>query len=367
MQSCPDWVKRTLVWGDIILEHPEILKMISDDIIIGAWTYGADDSFSDFIDPIKAAGFDFTVSPGILNSNRIIPDFRMTFSNIRKFIHVGFEKGTLGVYCTVWDDGGMHAFSRDWYGVAYAADQSWRPNQEDISDFDNRFSLGIYGDALNALPQSLNELNKLTDLAPTYEMNMNIFWKRLIPERGEYVTVDLGEWVEVKEVAQKSLEILGKGKSTDYSGDLDFIRFSINQYLFLAESRELLVAAADHYKKALELQLTEREKSLLNLKLAATEIQKLKEKFDDIVYDLERLWKVENRTYWFDRGMMNYESRQAAINNQLYLVNRAIADYEKGSTITTSNRSQAGHSCAIGTVFSKLVALREFFYKPVRG
>ncbi|MGW8315464.1 MAG: glycoside hydrolase family 20 zincin-like fold domain-containing protein [Bacteroidales bacterium] len=134
--------KRTLVWGDIILEYPEILEMLPKRIVLGAWDYGASESFAGFIDPLKNAGFDFTVSPGVLNSNRLIPDFGMSTTNIRNFINEGFEKGTLGVYCTVWDDGGVHFFSHDWYGVAYNAEQSWRPNREPLGAFDTRFSRG---------------------------------------------------------------------------------------------------------------------------------------------------------------------------------------------------------------------------------
>ncbi|MFC2081317.1 beta-N-acetylhexosaminidase [Bacteroidota bacterium] len=97
--------KRSLIWGDIILEFPQILELLPPHILIGAWNYDASESFAEFIDPIKDAGFEFTVSPGVLNSNRLFPDYRQAMINIRNFINEGYEKGTLGVYCTIWDDG----------------------------------------------------------------------------------------------------------------------------------------------------------------------------------------------------------------------------------------------------------------------
>ena len=36
---------------------------------------------------------------------------------------------------TVWDDGGSALFSRDWYGVAFSADQSWQSAPDDALDF----------------------------------------------------------------------------------------------------------------------------------------------------------------------------------------------------------------------------------------
>ena len=193
--------KQTIIWGDIVLEHPEILQMIPKDIVMGAWNYSPSESFASFIDPLTEAGFDFTIAPGMLNSNRLIPDYRMSTTNIRNFINEGYEKGTIGVYFTVWDDGGMHFFSHDWYGVAYNAEQSWRPNRDPLEDFDLRFSMGIYGDQKNLIPSSLHALNHLTDLGPTFEMNSNVFYKTLIPERGEKVTFDPDSWTEVKKWA----------------------------------------------------------------------------------------------------------------------------------------------------------------------
>ena len=60
--------KRTMIWGDMILSNPEILEMLPNDIMMGAWTYGADDKFSDFFAPFRKAGFDFMYSCGVLNS-----------------------------------------------------------------------------------------------------------------------------------------------------------------------------------------------------------------------------------------------------------------------------------------------------------
>ena len=92
--------KRTLIWGDIIMDYPEILDQLPKYILTGAWNYDARESFADFIDPLKNAGFDFTISPGILNSNRLFPDYQMTFANIRNLVNKDFQKGTKGVFLT---------------------------------------------------------------------------------------------------------------------------------------------------------------------------------------------------------------------------------------------------------------------------
>ncbi len=322
--------KNTIIWGDIILSHPEILDIIPKNIIVGAWNYSPNESFAEFIDPVRNAGFKFTVSPGVLNSNRLIPDFRMATTNIRNFINEGYQKGTTGVYCTVWDDGGMHFFSRDWYGIAYNAEQSWQPNFNSLDEFDIRFSKGLYGDHENLIPHSLHALNNLTDLEPTFEMNSNVFWKQLVPERGDKISFNPDNWTEVKKWAEKSLRILEGKELRHYNDESDFIIFTCKQYIFMADARMELIRAAELYNIASELQLTNREKTLLHLNQARELLIELKDRFFHLTEDFKRLWDMENRPYWLDRGLINYHTRNQAFQNQVELLDQAIEKFEKG-------------------------------------
>ncbi len=323
--------KRTIVWGDIVLEHPEVLQMIPGHIIMGAWNYSPSESFAEYIDPIVEAGFDFVIAPGVLNSGRLIPDFRMTTTNIRNFINEGFEKGALGVYFTAWDDGGLHLFSHDWYGVAYNAEQSWRPNRDPLEDFDQRFSKGIYGDQKNLIPEALHTLNHLTDLGPTFEMNSNVFYKSLVPERGSKLTFDAAAWPEVKQWAGASGAILN-GKGTNrYNSDLDFIRYTIRQYAFMADSRRELLEAAAAYNRACVLQRHDHPGTLKELRKARAISSELKQRMDQLAAGFLVLWDKENRLYWRDHAALDFGKHQDAFTNQLELLDAAINAFEAGA------------------------------------
>ncbi len=322
--------KRTLIWGDIILQYPEIMEMIPGDVILGAWNYSPEESFAGYIDPLVEAGFDFTVSPGVLNSNRLIPDFRMTTTNIRNFINEGYEKGALGVYCTVWDDGGMHFFNHTWYGVAYSAEQSWRPNREPMDDFDRRFSRGVYGDQQNLIPRALHAINHLTDLGPTFEMNSNVFNKTLVPERGDKVTFDPGSWEEVRRWTRESREILTGGYTPWYDRDLAYIKFTLSQYEFLADARTELLNAAGAYNAAAGLQRTDRPAALLKLEEARDVIGSLRLRYAAIRSQFSILWDMESRPYWKDRGLIEYDVHMEGFNDQMDLLEKAIAGFREG-------------------------------------
>ncbi|MGM0473300.1 MAG: beta-N-acetylhexosaminidase [Bacteroidota bacterium] len=323
--------KRSIVWGDIILEHREILEMIPKRIILGAWDYGASESFAHFIDPLRNAGFEFTVTPGVLNSNRLIPDYRMTTINIRNFINEGYEKGTIGVYCTVWDDGGEHFFSHVWYGVAYNAEQSWRPNRDPLDDFDRRFSLGVYGDPDQSVPRVLHTLNHLTDLGPTYEMNSGVMWKTLVPERGEKITFDLNSWKDVGKWADSAWSILADQSVPFYNEDLAFIRFTISQYRFLAETREKLLEAADAYNRASAVQLQNRREASNELGTSLTILEELARRHKMLADDFGALWDMESREHWRDRALEGYRERNLAFGEQVHLLKEAVDRFGEGA------------------------------------
>ncbi|HEC43655.1 MAG TPA: hypothetical protein ENI20_12595 [Bacteroides sp.] len=309
--------KRSLIWGDIILEFPEILNLIPSHILLGAWNYDPLDSFAEFIDPLMNAGFEFTVSPGILNSNRLFPDYRQAMINIRNFINEGHEKGAAGVYCTVWDDGGPHFFNHDWYGIAYTAEQCWRPNRENMALFDIRFSRAFYGDSQNSVPLGIQELNKLTELGPTYEMNELIFGKILVPEKGKSISYNIEEWEEVGSLVLTASQIFSSGDVTRYTDDIASLQFVCKQYLFLANSRQALLDASSYYRKAVGLAHYEKEKAQELIEKARRLVYEQVTSFNYLSSDFEKLWQLESRPHWYAEATSVYtmHAKGSPINN----------------------------------------------------
>jgi len=98
--------KRMMMWGDIILQHPEHLKEIPKDTIMLTWGYGARPSFEHQIVPFKKSGYEFFVCPGVSCWSRILPDFGVAVTNIHNFVRDGARHGAIGMLNTAWDDDG---------------------------------------------------------------------------------------------------------------------------------------------------------------------------------------------------------------------------------------------------------------------
>ena len=85
--------KRMMMWGDIILQHPDQLDQIPKDTVMLTWGYGAADNFDNQIAPFTQSGYEFFVCPGISNWSRILPDFSVATQNIQNFVRDGAKQG----------------------------------------------------------------------------------------------------------------------------------------------------------------------------------------------------------------------------------------------------------------------------------
>ncbi|MBN1482799.1 hypothetical protein EH223_12675 [candidate division KSB1 bacterium] len=343
--------KRMLIWGDIVLQHPEILQMIPQDIIIGTWGYDARDSFDDCLKPFADQGFDFLFSCGVLNSNRLMPDYRMTMGNIRQFAKDASRYNSLGMVNTVWDDGGKALFSLDWYGIGYAADHAWFPNDESVDTFTNRFEGGVYGNQGASVGQVLNSLTRLTDLPQTFELNEAIFWKTLIPERGESLQLDPSGWDHVIDICNQSEEALDRADPQVYESDLKAIRFTIDQFRFMAEARHIILATAENYHKACLLQKKDRATTRVLLVDAITQLSKVIQSVSTLRHTFQSLWLEENRAYWLDRILDLYDGHIQSLTDTKALLSNSLKSFDNGHALAAPMHIRLDISGANGRYF----------------
>ena len=320
---------RTMMWGDVALQHPEVLERLPRDIIMLTWNYDALDTFAPLIVPFQQAGFDVMVVPGVLNSNRIMPDFRQTTANIRQFVADGVRLGVMGMLNTVWDDGGTALFARDWYGVAFSADQSWQASSNDNLDFDRRFDAGLYGDLHGGLTRAIHHLNALGDLEPTDAMNERVLWSTFLPERGLRLRLSLTDWTHVLAISHDAEQALDADPLV-YGSDLDYFRFTAALYRHLAERRLALSEAAEAYREA---SLLQREAPRTARALLVDVLDRLGQTRHTLMArsdDFRTLWLRENRSYALDLVLDRFNAQHDALADTERRVMQALSDFDKG-------------------------------------
>ncbi|HWL17016.1 MAG TPA: glycoside hydrolase family 20 zincin-like fold domain-containing protein [Opitutus sp.] len=192
-----------VLWGDMMLEHRELLELLPKSVLVGTWNYDADVDFTGMIAPFREHGFGVIVCPGVLNSDRLAPLYRETLDNVRGFVGAARAEGARGVLMTAWDDGGMHLFALDWPGIAFAAAQAWNPDAADTTDFFERYdrARGVAAGATGRLTAVTDELSQLF---PTWKMNNHYRFERIVPRAGETLTVTSRDWPEVKAIVARA-------------------------------------------------------------------------------------------------------------------------------------------------------------------
>ena len=65
--------KKTMMWADIVLKDKKIQTKLPKDVTMLVWSYAPSDSFDGMIKPIKEAGYNFWVVPGVSMWSTVFP------------------------------------------------------------------------------------------------------------------------------------------------------------------------------------------------------------------------------------------------------------------------------------------------------
>ena len=98
--------REMLFWGDIILEHPELIDRVPEDAVALCWGYEADHPFEDQCARLAASGREFWVCPGTSSWNSFGGRLRNAVSNLAAAASAGMEAGAQGYLVTDWGDHG---------------------------------------------------------------------------------------------------------------------------------------------------------------------------------------------------------------------------------------------------------------------
>ncbi len=150
-----------MFWGDIVLEHPELIPEIPKDAIALNWDYGPDASWRD-CKPFSDAGIQFYVCPGVSGWNTWLNNVENASRNITNFAEKGLKHGACGLLNTDWGDfGHVNPLASSYHGMALGAAASWNIKAaKDLHAFDSAFSRIEFGDDAGETASILRRISK---------------------------------------------------------------------------------------------------------------------------------------------------------------------------------------------------------------
>jgi hexosaminidase len=164
-------------WGDIIMEHPELVPELPRDVIAMEWGYEADHPFDEHGARFAASGVPFYVVPGASGWNSVAGRTDNALENLRNAAANGAEHGAIGYLITEWGDRGHWqplpvAYPAFLYGAALAWARSANVGLDVAAALD-RF---VFADAAGLMGRTVYELGNAYAQTSVKIHNMSVLF-----------------------------------------------------------------------------------------------------------------------------------------------------------------------------------------------
>ncbi len=219
--------KLTQFWGDIVLNHPELIKDIPKNMTAMVWGYEADYPFNKNLPKFKSAGLDFYVCPGTSTWRSEIGRNHNAFLNLKNAAVQGKKYGAKGYLITDWGDyGHFQPKSVSYPSLVLGAGYAWNQSDNSIDNLEFLLNRYVFNDTTGYTAKAVLTLGNAYLKADIPEGNANAF--HLMIRRfawtmqGQYQTKELnksGLLAAEKEI-QKGLDYLRQAQPKSYDADI---------------------------------------------------------------------------------------------------------------------------------------------------
>ncbi|MGI8906214.1 MAG: glycoside hydrolase family 20 zincin-like fold domain-containing protein [Candidatus Sumerlaeaceae bacterium] len=138
--------RKMLLYGDMLLNHPDSLEVLPKDCTIVDWHYNPRGPFPS-VKKLRDMGFNWIItSPGLWSWSTFYPNYRSGFSNIAELTAAGRAHGAIGSITSSWGDNGAENLrENNMTGFAYSAATEWETTAPSRDSFLRRYVVQQYG------------------------------------------------------------------------------------------------------------------------------------------------------------------------------------------------------------------------------
>lgn len=164
--------KKTLMWGDILIKHPEVIASLPEDVTVLDWNYESSLSFERHCQLLRESGVSFYVCPGTSSWTTISGRTDNMLENIYNAAINGKKYGAGGLIVTDWGDmGHWQVLPISYPGYVYAAGVSWQVENNQKYDIQKYLNDSIFYDRNAVAGGLLLELGRYYHLERSSIMN----------------------------------------------------------------------------------------------------------------------------------------------------------------------------------------------------
>jgi hypothetical protein len=330
--------RRLMFWGDIALNHPDLLPGVPHDMIAMNWDYAPKDTYEARIALFKKAGLEQFVCPGVQSWNQIFPNTEAARVNITNFIRDGQKAGVLGVMNTEWDDDGESLFENTWYGVVLGAASSWQAAPLDLAAFERDFDWAFFrheGQELTKATHTLGGVDELLGITSSDQL----FWRdpftddfqETIARKLEDKTRQMRLAVEgAEETILRERSHAGRNLQT-----LEAMRLAARRFDHMGRRAQVVEQLSrDYWDAYLNMGDRRRVRHLRSYSGAVyNSLREMAEELTELREAYREQWLRENRPYWLASVLARYDLAVSRWLSRSKQMEEALRDYDQTSTL----------------------------------
>ncbi len=146
-------------WGDIILNHPELIGELPRDVVPLVWGYEANHPFAAQCPQFADAGLPFFVCPGTSTWNSVLGRTDNALANLENAAENGLANGASGMLITSWGDHGhWQPYAVDLLPLAAGAARAWCLESNRRADLAAQCDGHVFRDDSRTLGQLAHDL-----------------------------------------------------------------------------------------------------------------------------------------------------------------------------------------------------------------
>ena len=303
--------RKLMFWGDIALNHPDLIGDIPKDLIVANWDYAPRDSYNARIEPFKKAGLQQLVCPGVWSWSQIFPNIESSSKNIINFVRDGQAAGAIGMLNTSWDDDGESLFEMAWYGVVLGAAASWQSQPFDQKEFDASFDWAFFrteGQSLVGAIRALGSVNATLGGAAGDEA----FWRNPFDSAFQTQARANAEKIRQMRLQVENAEeaiLHNKSKVRRNGSMIPVMIFAAQRFDHLGRRAQTVEKFSREYWDAY-LNLGDRTKTRRLRRYTGAiynHLREMAEELSELKSRYREQWLAENRPYWLESILSRYD------------------------------------------------------------
>ncbi len=347
--------RRPMMWGDMMLNHPETMGQVPRDVIILDWHYGATERYPS-VKQFRDAGYEVVVCPALSSWVRIFPDYVNGFANIQNLIAEGQRNGALGSMTCNWGDwGAENLVDYNWLGWAWAAACSWAEAESQSRDeFGYDFCRTFYGNASRRLAEAQWLLAEANLAFPWGRSPLNHF-------HGDPFAGELAQsWPSPRRADKLAGLIAEAAEDLDRGGDrvraheetVAYLRHPVRRYRYVVDRVRGMSAACEAYTAAYQA-ADDAERRDAELRRCLDLLTGLRAELAACRDEFGELWLRANRPEGLDFDLGKFDAQLAAYDKRIEALRVAMENGalpEPGELGLASRTRRAGLAVVPGDV-----------------